>query len=58
MTTRTLIVGLGVLLILVSVFADAIGLGQGAGFGWKQWGGLVVGLAVVVVGIVWSRLAR
>jgi hypothetical protein len=31
------VVGLGVLLVLVSLFADPLGLGRHPGFGWKQW---------------------
>jgi len=58
MSTRTLVIGLGVLVILVSVFADAIGLGREPGFGWKQWVGLAVGVAIVIVGFAWSRLSR
>jgi hypothetical protein len=58
MSTRTLVIGLGVLLVLSSLFADAIGLGHEVGFGWKQWAGLVVGIAIVIGGVVWSRLSR
>ena len=40
----------GVLLALVSVFADALGVGGEPGFGYKQAAGLVVGVALAVVG--------
>jgi hypothetical protein len=49
------IVVLGVLLALVSIFADALGLGGQPGFGWKQVIGLVVGLALVAAGVWWRR---
>lgn len=46
----------GLLLGLVSAFADQVGLGaMGSGFGWKQLLGLVVGVILVVVGIVLFR---
>ena len=44
-----LVVGLGVLLALVSLFADQLGVGTIAGFGWKQTTGLVVGVALVAL---------
>jgi hypothetical protein len=45
----------GVLIFLVSLLADAFGIGEGTGIGWKQITGSVVGLAVVAVGIVQMR---
>lgn len=46
----------GLLLGLVSAFADQVGLGaMGSGFGWKQLLGLVVGVILAVVGIVLFR---
>lgn len=46
----------GVLLALVSVFADQVGLGaQGSTFGWKQLLGLVLGLVLLIVGVVLLR---
>lgn len=46
----------GLLLALVSAFADQAGLGAvGSGFGWKQLLGLVVGAILAVVGIVLFR---
>jgi hypothetical protein len=47
-----LVLVVGVLLALISIFADQIGLGATPGFGWKQTLGLVIG--VVLVGLaVW-----
>lgn len=46
----------GLLLALVSAFADQVSLGAvGSGFGWKQLLGLVVGVILAVVGIVLFR---
>ena len=49
---------LGLVIIVLSGFADALGLGQHPGFGWKQALGLAVGLAFVVRGIYWRRRLR
>jgi hypothetical protein len=58
LTTRNLTIGLGTLLILVSLFADVLGLGREPRFGWKQGVVLVVGLALVVGGSLWGRVSR
>ena len=42
----------GVLIFLVSLLADAFGIGEGTGIGWKQITGSFVGLAVAAIGIV------
>lgn len=49
-----LLVVVGIALSLVSLFADQLGLGREPRFGWKQWLGLVVGVALVLVGL-WRR---
>lgn len=41
----------GVLLALISIFADQIGLGTTPGFGWKQTLGLVVGVVLAVLAV-------
>lgn len=47
---------IGVLLALVSAFADQVGLGApGSGFGWKQLLGLVLGIILVVAGVLLLR---
>jgi hypothetical protein len=58
MSTRTLVIALGVVVVLVSLFADALGLGQEARFGWKQTAGVMVGLIIVVAGLGWRRISR
>lgn len=44
---------LGILLALVSLFADVLGVGGEPGFGWKQTLGLVVGAGLVAIAIWW-----
>jgi hypothetical protein len=45
-----LILAVGILLALVSLFADPLGLGAMPVFGWKQTIGLAVGLVLVALG--------
>ena len=57
MTQRGLalvILVVGVLLALVSLFADPLGVGGEPGFGYKQTAGLVVGVALAALGL-WCR---
>jgi MYXO-CTERM domain-containing protein len=49
-----LIVVLGILLALVSLFADPLGVGGQPGFGWKQIVGLLAGVGLVAFGL-WRR---
>jgi hypothetical protein len=42
-----LVLVVGALLALVSIFADQLGLGATPGFGWKQTLGLVIGILLV-----------
>lgn len=44
-------VAVGVVLALISIFADQIGVGAMPGFGWKQTLGLLVGLAMIGLGL-------
>jgi hypothetical protein len=45
----------GVLLILISATADAIGLGGAPGFGWKQGAAMVVGVVLGALGMLRLR---
>jgi hypothetical protein len=45
-----LVVAAGILLVVVSAFADPIGVGEGGGFGWKQGVGIVVGAVLAALG--------
>jgi hypothetical protein len=50
-----IVLGLGVLVALVSVLADVLGIGGEPGFGYKQGAGVLVGLALIIVGAWWRR---
>jgi hypothetical protein len=57
MSKRTLgiiMIVLGVLLAIVSLSADALGIGNGAGIGWKQILGAVVGVLIAAGGAWWG----
>jgi len=55
MQTAWVLVGVGVLLFLLSVLANALGIAPNPGFGWKKTLGVVVGIVLVVVGLFMSR---
>ena len=42
---------IGVLLALVSLFADALGIGGEPGLGWKQSAGLAIGVVLVAISL-------
>ena len=46
-----IMVVIGVVLALVSLLADAIGVGGDPGFGYKQAAGLFVGVVLVAIGL-------
>ncbi len=46
----------GVLLFLISLTADATGIGEGTGVGWKQITGAVIGVVIAAIGMI--RLRR
>jgi hypothetical protein len=54
-SSRQLVVGLGVLVALVSVLADAVGIGGERGFGYKQGAGFLVGIALIIAGACWKH---
>ena len=60
MSKRTIgfvLVFLGVVMLVVSLAADTLGIGNVPGFGWKQILGAVVGAVVALGGVwlVWSK---
>jgi hypothetical protein len=53
-----IMIGVGVLLVLISLFADPLGLGRSPGFGWRQTLGVVVGALVILGGLYLRRRWR
>lgn len=58
MNKPAILLAAGVLLFLVSLTADAIGIGEGTGIGWKQILGSIAGLCIAAVGIVQMRKTK
>ncbi len=56
-TMGVVLVVLGVVMLVVSLAADMIGIGNQAGIGWKQILGAVVGV-IIAVGGVWLALRK
>jgi hypothetical protein len=54
-TLSRIVMVLGVLVAVVSVLADGLGIGAAPGIGWKQGFGIVVGIALIVIGGYWRR---
>jgi hypothetical protein len=52
MKRPVILLAVGVLLFFVSLTADAFGIGEGTGIGWKQITGVAVGLMIAGVGAV------
>ncbi len=54
-----LLLGVGVIILLISLFADLIGIGA-PGFGYKQGIGVVIGAIVGIIGLIlrrkWAKL--
>jgi hypothetical protein len=49
------LVVVGLVLALVSLLADAVGVGAAPGLGWKQMVGTAVGIVLVVIGLIGLR---
>jgi hypothetical protein len=57
-TLGILIIILGLLLVIASLAADALGIGNEAGIGWKQVLGAVVGVLVAAGGVWWGWIKK
>ena len=55
MNKPVILLVVGIALFFVSLTADAFGIGEGTGIGWKQITGSVVGLALAAIGAVQMR---
>jgi hypothetical protein len=55
MTAWQVVLGLGVLVVLVSVLADVLRIGGDPGFGYKQGAGVLVGIALIIAGAWWKH---
>jgi membrane associated rhomboid family serine protease len=50
-----IVIGAGVFLVLISAFADPLGLGRSPGFGWRQTLGVIIGALVLAAGLYLRR---
>ncbi len=46
----SLLTGIGIVVLLISVFADPLGIGGYPGFGYKQIIGTILGIVIGVIG--------
>jgi len=53
-----LLIALGMLLVIASLVTDALGIGNGAGIGWKQILEAVIGVLIAVGGEWWGCKTR
>ena len=51
----SLLIGVGIVILLASVFADPLGIGGYPGFGTKQMLGTVLGIAIGLIGLLLYR---
>lgn len=55
----TVVTVVGAILLVLSLFADALGFGNQTQFGTRQQAGTVIGAALVLVGLfLWYRARR
>jgi hypothetical protein len=50
-----IVIGAGILVVVISLFADLLGLGRSPGFGWRQTLGVVAGALIVLLGVSLRR---
>ncbi len=51
----SLLTGIGIVVLLISVFADPLGIGGNPGFGYKQVIGTILGIVIGITGVILSR---
>lgn len=54
-TLAWVLIGIGAIVVLIALFADPLGLGKSAGFGWKQGLGVIIGIVVILAGLYLRR---
>ncbi len=52
------LVAVGIIIFLVSLFADPLGIGGYPGLGVKQIGGMILGLVIIIVGYMRQRKTK
>ena len=57
-TLSTAILVIGIMILVASVFADSVGIGEQSGFGFDQAIGSVVGAVVTAVGLFLTVKAK
>jgi hypothetical protein len=50
-TISSVLIALGVIMVVISLAADVLGIGNVPGFGWKQMLGTAFGVIVALVGV-------
>ena len=50
-----LLIGVGIVVFLISVFADPLGIGGYPGFGTKQVIGTIIGVVLAIIGVILYR---
>ena len=45
----------GIIILLISLFADLIGIGGYPGLGYKQIIGIIVGVLIIIIGLILHR---
>ena len=50
-----IVIGVGIVILLVSLLADVIGIGKYPGFGYKQAIGTAIGIVIFIIGLIIYR---
>ena len=50
-----IVTGVGVLFVLISAFADPLGLDRSPGLGWRQTLGVIIGALLIAAGLYLRR---
>jgi uncharacterized membrane protein YccC len=56
-TIGYILIVLGVAIVVISLAADLLGIGNSMGYGWKQLLGAAIGIVVAIVG-VWLGMGK